>query len=87
MCFGGGNGRTVQYESTEPTVIAPPTTTVELDESDIDNATAADDKSKVGRQTLRNDLTTSTLGNSIAGQGLNILGGTASGTSSRKKPV
>ncbi len=74
MCLGGGgSGRTVEYQAAEPTVIAPPTTTVELDESDVES-TKTDDSSTTGRQTLRNDLTSSNMGSSIAGQGLNILG-------------
>ncbi len=86
MCFGGGSsGRTVEYQAADPVTIAPPTTTVELDESDVDTAAGTDDSTKTGRQTLRNDLTTSNIGSSIAGQGINILGGTNTATKKVKK--
>ncbi len=81
MCIGGQDSPApMQYQPQQPTVIAPPTTTVEIDESDIGAATK-DSEKDTGRNTLRNDLTATNMGNPIAGRGLNILQGAGAGTS------
>ncbi len=88
MCFGGGSsGRTVTYETQDPVTISPPTTTVELDESDVDDSTDSSSEDTADRASLRNDLTTSNIGSSVAGQGLNILGGTTTTKTSTTKKV
>lgn len=74
MCFGGSSGSTPVYTAQTPTVISPPSTTVELDDSDIDSSTETDSTQTTGRTTLRNDLTTQNMGNPLAGRGINILG-------------